>query len=119
MPPVRCPTALQGVNHPNFTHITPTIYLLRYSNYPIRITFHVAQVAEYIQFNEEIRELYKSYKITSYPAGYPEFSKVWNEGAAPNDPRRFSTIHLADDPKDCDIYPTNNSISLADFYITE
>jgi hypothetical protein len=113
-----CRPALQGVNHPNFTHITPTVYLLRYADYPIGTTFHVAQVAEYIQFDKEIREFHESFRVTSYPAGYLEFTKAWNEGAASNDPRHFSLLYIADDAKDNDAYPSDNPVSLSDFHIT-
>ena len=109
---------LPGVNHPALTRISPTNYLLRYLNYSIYTTIHVAQIAEYVQFDEEIRTLHASANFTSVPIGYVEFSRAWNEGVAPNDPRRFSTISLADDPKDNAAYPSTYPVHLSEFHIT-
>jgi hypothetical protein len=78
----------------------------------------VAQIAEYVQFDGEIRTLHASANFTSVPIGYIEFSRAWNEGIAPNDPRRFSTIFLADDPKDNTAYPSTYPVHISEFHIT-
>ena len=108
----------RGVNHPYFTRLSPTVYRLRYVDYAISITVHVAQIAEFLRFDEEIRKYHKSSQFNSYPLGYLEFSNVWNEGAPPDDPRRLSILRLADDPKDNTIEPSETPLHISDFHVT-
>jgi hypothetical protein len=121
MPPFRRPASrpgLRGVNHPLFTRISPLVYLMKDLDYPVHTTIHVAQIAEYVQFDEELRALSKTSHFTSVPIGYLEFSNAWNSGADPDDLRRFSTIYLADDPERNDAYPSTYPIQLSAFHIT-
>ena len=112
------PSGPRGVNHPNFTRISPTIYRLRDPTYPIHTTLHVAQIAEFLKFDEEICLYHDSSRFKSYPAGYPKFSRIWNDGAPDNDSCHFSTLFLADDVKDNDAEPSDCPVRLSDFYIT-
>ena len=108
----------RGVAHPFFTRLSPTIYRLRYTDYDISTTVHVSQIAEYLRFDEEIRKHHKTCRFTSYPLGYLEFSRIWNEGAPPNESRRVSILRLADDSRDNEIEPSDNPIHISDFHIT-
>ena len=55
MPPI-CSSSLCSINHLSFTWVSPTIYHIKQPNYPIQLSIHVAQIAEYIQFNKQIHE---------------------------------------------------------------
>ena len=112
---------LRGATHPLFTRITPTTYQIKDLDYPVvNTTVHVAQIAEYLDFDQELRcyEGAAAADFTSYPLGYIEFCKAWNGGASANDTRRLSTIHLDDDPDYNDVYHSLNPLSLSDFFIT-
>lgn len=91
---------------------------MRDPDYPVSITIHVSQIAEYLRFDEEIRNFHHSYKFNSYPMGYPEFCRIWNAEAAPDDSRRFSTLFLAEDPRNNEAEPSDNPALLSDFHIT-
>lgn len=108
----------RGIAHPYFTRLSPTVYRLRYIDYAISITVHVSQIAEYLRFDEEIRRYHKNSQFNSYPLGYLEFSRIWNEGTHPNDLRRLSILRLADDPNDNEIEPSDHPLHISDFYIT-
>lgn len=108
----------RGVNHPHFTRISPTIYHLKDPTYPISTTLHVAQIAKFLKFDEEIRRYHDSSRFNSYPAGYLEFTRIWNDGVPDSDSRRFSVLYLQDDVKDNDTEPSTCPVHLSDFYIT-
>lgn len=108
----------RGVNHPNFTRISPTIYRLRDPTYPISTTIHVAQIAEFLKFDEEIRRFHHSSRFNSYPLGYLEFTRIWNDGVPDGDPRRISTLLLVEDIRNNDAEPSQHPVHLSDFHIT-
>ena len=108
----------RGVNHPSFTRISPTIYRIRDPTYPISTTIHVAQIAEFLKFDEEIRRFHHSSRFNSYPAGYLEFARIWNDAAQDDDPRRISTLILEADIKDNDAEPSQHPVHLSEFHIT-
>jgi hypothetical protein len=109
---------LRGVKHPLFTRVAPTVYLIRDLEYPIHTTIHVGQIAEYLEFDEELRSR-KNADFTSMPLGYSEFCSAWNDNAAPGDKRRLSTVFIADDPQDSGIVPSDHPPRLYDFFITQ
>ena len=118
MPCTRHP-ALPGVVHPSFTRITPTSYFVRDPEYPMHTTIHVGQITEYLQFDEQLRAYHHdAADFTSIPIGFSEFSTTWNEGAIPGDPRRISTVTLADDPRNNSIVPSTHPVHLYEFHIT-
>ena len=108
----------RGLSHPLFTRISPTTYLIKDLAYPVYSTVHIAQIAEYLQFDEELRAYSDTADFTSFPVGYIEFSKAWNEGTYQNDPRHFSTIFLEDDPNCNSVTPSTHPLRLEDFEIT-
>ena len=106
-----------GVKHPLFTRISPTVYLIKDRGYAINTTVHIAQIAEYIQFDEELRTYGSKSDFNSFPIGYPAFVKAWNEGTNDNDTRHFSTIFLANDPDYNEVIPSTHPLRLSDFHI--
>ena len=117
MPPKQR-TALQSVDHPLFSRLSPTTYLMRDPDYTIGNTIHTGQVALYLQFDEQLRRNRDPTSLRSIPSGYMTFSDTWNDGIAPGDARRMSTIYLSDDPQDYYVTPSTHPITLRDFYIT-
>jgi hypothetical protein len=117
MPPHRR-SLLRSVNHPLFIRLTPTTYLMKDPDYPIHSTIHVGQVAEYLQFDEQLRTLGDSAEFQTIPIGFTDFCNTWNDGVASGDPRRISTIYVADDPRGNYTIPSKTPVSLRDFHIT-
>ena len=110
--------SLPCVNHPLFTRISPTFYLIRDPEYPIHTMVHVGQITEYIEFDHEIRASDGRATFRSVPIGYSEFSATWNANTSNNDPRRFSTIFLGANPKDNEANPSTHPIQLHEFFIS-
>ena len=110
--------ALLGVAHPSFTRITPTSYLMKDPDYPIHTTIHVGQIAEYIQFDEQLRAYHHTSDFTSIPVGFSEFGTIWNEGTVPGDKQRISTIILSDDPRSNSVSLSTHPVHLHEFHIT-
>ena len=109
----------RAVQHPLLTRTSATNFLMRDLEYPVHTNIHVAQMAEYIQFDQYIRANGDAADLSSIPIGYTVFSTAWNKGAAPNDRRRFSTITLEDNPIFNYAIPSNNPVRLSDLQITQ
>ena len=71
---------LPSVNHPLFKRISPTTYIMKDPCYPVHSTIHVGQLAEYIQFNEQLRAYGDSVEFCSIPIGFTDFCNTWNDG---------------------------------------
>ena len=56
-----------GVKHPLFTRISPTVYLIKDHGYAINTTVHITQIAEYIQFDEELCTYGSKSDFNSFP----------------------------------------------------
>ena len=110
--------ALCGVRHPLFTRITPTSYLMQDPDYSVHTTIHVGQIAEFLQFDEQLRAYHRTFDFTSIPIGFSEFGSTWNDGAVPGDPRRISTISLANDPHDNSVSISKHPVHLHEFHMT-
>jgi hypothetical protein len=78
----------------------------------------VAQIAKYVQFDEELRTYSCTSTFRSIPLGYTDFCLAWNNGTAVDDPRQFSTIFISDDPQDNGVVPSKYPVRLSEFFIT-
>jgi hypothetical protein len=116
MPPPR--PALQGVDHPLLMRVSPTIYLLKEPGSSVHTTVHVAQIAEYVQFDEELRAYSRTSTFRSIPLGYTDFCLAWNNGTAVDDPWQFSTTFISDDPQDNGVVPSKYPVRLSEIFIT-
>ena len=105
--------------HPLLTRTSATTFLMRDVDYPVDTNIHVAQMAEYIRFDQYLRANGDAADLSTIPIGYTVFSTAWNKGAAPNDRRRFSTVSLDDDPAFNYSIPSNNPVRLSDLQITQ
>ena len=114
--PVTHRPILQGINHPLFTHISPTNYLMKDTAYPIHTTIHV--LAEYLTFDEHLREYGNTAQFNSVPLRFIDFCNTWNAGVLSDDPCRISTVYLADDPNNNQIDPSIHPVVLQDFHIS-
>jgi hypothetical protein len=112
------PNNPRNFKHPLLARTSATNFLMRDPDYPVHINIHVAQMAEYIQFDEYLRAHGDSADLSSVPIGYTVFSTAWNNGAAPNDRRRFSTVSLDDNPAFNHTIPSDNPVRLSDLQIT-
>ena len=116
--PVTHRPILQGINHPLFTRISPTNYLMKDTAYPIHTTIHVGQLAEYLTFDEHLREYGNTAQFNSVPLRFIDFCNTWNAGVLSDDPCRISTVYLADDPNNNQIDPSIHPVVLQDFHIS-
>ena len=117
MPASRRPQ-LRGIRHPSFTRISPTNYLMRDPDYPIHTTIHVAQIADYVRFDEQLRAQRSLTGITAMPIGFTDFAAAWNDGSDSNDPRRFSTVFFSEDPVHNSVDLSTYPVPLSDFFIS-
>jgi hypothetical protein len=78
----------------------------------------MAQIAEYVQFDEELHAYSRTSTFRSIPLGYTDFCLAWNNGTAVDDPRQFSTIFISDDPQDNGVVPSKYPVRLSEFFIT-
>ena len=91
---------------------------MREASYSIHTSIHVAQIAEYVRFDERIRANQGMAGITTVPLGYVDFSFRWNDYAFPGDARRFSAVYLADEPEDTTVQISTCPVQLHEFFIT-
>ena len=117
MPPIHH-FYLCSINHPSFTRVSPTTYLIKQLDYPILLSIHVAQIAKYIQFDKLIWEDDNASHYQSVPIGFYDFYNAWNSSIAPDDPHRFSTFYYAEDLAQNTIFPSPYPVQLHEFYIT-
>ena len=109
---------LRSIDHPRFTRISATHYLLRNVDGYLNYTIHVGQVADFVNFNQTLREPVELSQLRSMPLGYLEFAHLWNSGVHPGDPRRLSIISKPEDDTP-NIIVSKEPISLSDFVITQ
>jgi hypothetical protein len=107
-----------GVDHPSFSRLSPTEYLMRVPGAYTTAIVHVGQIALFLQFDEEVRLRRGVKGLESVPVGYAEFAEAWNDGAGVRDPRRISQVTLTENPDEDFIDPATHPVFLRDFYIT-
>jgi hypothetical protein len=110
---------LRGVDHPRFTRISPTHYLLRNSGNFFNLTIHVGHIADFLNFEKSIRAQSGLADLKSMPLGYLEFADLWNTGVYEGDPRRLSYYSYAENAEEPTIYLSPNPVALESFYITQ
>ena len=91
--------SLRGVNHPAFSRLSATSYLLKVPDGPFSVTLHVGQVADYLHFDERVRAKGGIDSFQSIPLGFIDFATIWNSGVRNGDPRRLSKIFLSETPE--------------------
>ena len=121
MPAIRrgaLPRAPRHFGHPLLTRTSETNFLMRDPKYPVHTNIHVAQMAEYIHFDQYLRSHGPSADLSSIPIGYTVFSSTWNNYAALDDCRRLSIVKLEDDTALNRAIISNNPVRLSDLQIT-
>ena len=111
-------TAPRGINHPCFTRVSVTRYLMRDPDQPLETSLHVGQIAEYLSFDAQVRHRGSLAGITFMPIGFSDFCAVWNNGVLLHDPRRVCEVFLAENPVDHIVNISGHPVTLPDFYIT-
>ena len=109
----------RGINHPFFTRLSPTHYLVRdkSSNNSLPSTLHVGQIADYLTFDEQLRAHGIS-ELQSIPHGFDDFAYLWNIGASKNDDRQISRVYVSEDTSNYSVDATTTPVLLTDFFIT-
>ena len=116
--PASCWPILQGINHPLFSCISPTTYTMQDPDYSICTTIHVGQLAEYLQFNEELCTSHDANRFKSIPIGFAKFGNLWNAGVSPSDDHHISRVFLYANPDHNTVNPSYHPVQLQDFHIT-
>ena len=113
MPPSRD----RCVNHRSFTRISPTHYLVRDNSSLLLYTIHVGQIADYINFDEQLRT--QGYRnLSSIPVAFDDFAYLWNTGARDDDPRRISRVYTPDGADTPTVDLSQHPVLAKEFYIT-
>ena len=113
---ITMPGPLRSVDHPRFTRLSATHYLLRDPANSITSTVHVGQIADFLNFDERVRRQ-GLHTLHSMPLGFGYFAELWNTGARQGDLRRLSylgTEQTAGSHSKAVTIPVHN----ADFFIT-
>jgi hypothetical protein len=109
---------LRGIQHPRFTRLSATHYLLKDPDYPLHMTLHVGQIADYLKFDEHVRDRNGMHDLQSMPLGFADFADIWNSGVNDGDSRRISKVFLADQSSDHFVEISTSPICISDFFIT-
>ena len=102
--------------HTSFRRLNNTAYLMTTKQSPQLAIIHAGQIAKYLEFDECLRQGKPILRLAGIPIGYSEFATAYNEGAHPDDRRRFSTFRLTSTGEQVQksLYP----VYLKDFAIT-
>jgi hypothetical protein len=113
--------ALRGVDHPRFVRISTTHYLIRDVTGITNSTVHVGQVADFLNFEKNLRELGGIDQLKSMPMGYLDFADLWNAGVYEGDPRRLSNYTFVDNAQDPGpiLSISTSPVDIDDFFITQ
>ena len=110
---------LRGVDHPRFTRIAPTHYLLRNSSNFFNLTVHVGQIADFLNFEKSIRTQGGLVDLKSMPLGYLDFAELWNSRTYEGDPRRLSYYSYSENAEEPTTHISPVPVALESFYITQ
>ena len=108
----------RGIDHPSFTRISPTHYLVNdpAASKALPGTLHVGQIADYLTFDEQLRTHGIS-ELQSVPHGFDDFAYLWNIGTSDNDYRQISRIFVSE-ADGYSVDATTTPVVLTDFFIT-
>lgn len=113
MPPHRD----RGVNHQSFTRISPTHYLVKNADSLLSYTVHVGQIADYLNFDEQLRTQGLR-NLSSIPIAFDDFAYLWNTGASDNDTRRISRVYLPEGEEVPTVDLSQHPVKAKEFFIT-
>ena len=107
---------LRGIDHPRFTRVSPTHYLLNDPDQSLQTTIHVGHIADILTFDVEIQAQGGITGLQTMPLDFSEFSAIWNMGAQLNNSCHISQVILATDNQL--ITPSTHPVHLSDFHVT-
>ena len=111
-------TQLQGVDHPNFIHISSTHYEICSPDYQLPATLHVSQLADIVSFDAMICAREGFTDLSSVPLGFTEVALAWNTGVCTNNPQQISEVFLSTNHQDSMAATSSHPVHLSDFNIT-
>ena len=108
------------LNHPYFKCHSATHYEIQSANPNdcYTSTVHIGQIADFLSFDEHLRERKSLLNIGSIPLGYLDFSDLWNNRVSTGDTRRFSSFYYTEDSDVPTMEISDNPLSISDFFIT-
>lgn len=112
-------TPPRSIAHPCFLRLSATHYLITTTSIYFDRTVHVGQIADYLNFEQSLREQGDLAGLQSMPLGYLDFAKHWSSGTAPGDSRRLSTFSFPEDEDTPVIHLSSTPISIDDFFIIQ
>ena len=104
------------VDHPYFTRLSPTHYLIRDPKSDLESTIHVGQIADFIKFDELLRAEGLN-NLQSMPLGFDDFAYYWNVGAREQDRRRISRVYIPVDTSEYCVEEADTPVHIRDFFI--
>lgn len=107
----------RGVNHPIFSRISPTHYLIQNDEW-LNITLHVGQVADFLNYEHQLRLQKSIADFKSMPHGYLEFASYWNDFRDSSDTRRISFFYFPDDSTTPVLDISTSPVHIDEFFIT-
>jgi hypothetical protein len=112
------PPNQRDLHHPHFSRITSTQYYIESAGNYLPSTVHVGQLADFLNFDERMRDAGGIHQLQAMPLGYLEFAAFWNEGVQLGDARRFSTFSYPEGSEQPIVTISTVPVPAADFSIT-
>ena len=107
-----------GINHPYFTQISTTHYSIQEPGNSLSCTLHIGQIADYLNFDEQLRFHKGLDCLQSMPLGFSKFSTLWNQGAQSMDTRYVSLVYILEDSAEYHIQLPSTPLTITKFFIT-
>ena len=106
---------LSGINHPQFTHVSWTKYLVINPDGLPCWSVHVGWLMNYIAFEKLLWEGGSVFNCPGIPIGYLEFAHTFNTGTYPGDTWCMSIFTIDDTSENITI--STNPVYINDFFI--
>jgi hypothetical protein len=110
-------STLPGIDHPRFTRLNKTHYVVTNPDSVHQWYIHVGQIMDYLAFDKYVRTHGSINGFPGVPTGFLHFALAFNTGKYPSDKRSISTVFI-DSTLGDDIHPAENPVFLENFYIT-
>ena len=91
--------------------------MIREADSPLSYTVHVGQIADYVNFDEQLRTQGLR-NLSSIPLAFDDFAYLWNTGTSENDLRRVSRVYRPEGADDYTVELSHKPIKTKEFFIT-
>ena len=107
----------RGVNHPLFSCISPTHYLIRNDEW-LNVTLYIGQVADFLNYEDQLWLQKRITDFKSMPHGYLEFASYWNNLHDSSDTRWISFFYFPDNSTTPLLNFPTSPVHIKEFFIT-